>query len=58
MKLFNTFKNLFSAKSEKKEAEKTTTTKKAECISEYENTGTVEMRAFYAKDDCSHHFYK
>jgi hypothetical protein len=30
----------------------------AECISEYENTGTVEMRAFYAKDGCSHYFYK
>lgn len=31
---------------------------KNECILEYENTGTVEMRAFYAKDNCPHQFWK
>lgn len=31
---------------------------KNECISEYENTGTVEMRAMYAKDNCPHQFWK
>lgn len=31
---------------------------KAECLSEYENTGSVEMRKFYAKDNCTHNFWK
>lgn len=31
---------------------------KNECILEYENTSTVEMRAFYAKDNCPHQFWK
>lgn len=31
---------------------------KEECISEYEDTGSVEMRARYAKDNCTHVFWK
>ena len=30
---------------------------KQECLSEYENTGSVEMRSFYAKDGCTHNFW-
>ena len=31
---------------------------KAECISEYENTGSVEMRSYQAKDGCTHTFWR
>ena len=31
---------------------------KMECISEYENTGSIEMRAFYAKDNHAHEFWR
>ena len=31
---------------------------KAECLSEYENTGSVEMCSYQAKDGCTHNFWK
>lgn len=31
---------------------------KAECISEYENTGSVEMRSYQVKDGCTHTFWR
>jgi hypothetical protein len=31
---------------------------KAECISEYENTGSVEIRHYQSKDGCIHNFWK
>ena len=30
---------------------------KEECLSEYENTGSVEMSRVYSKDDCPHQFW-
>ena len=30
---------------------------KEECLSEYENTGSVEMSRMYSKDGCSHQFW-
>lgn len=31
---------------------------KNECISEYENTGSIEMSRFLSKDGCPHQFWK
>lgn len=31
---------------------------KKECLSEFENTGSVEMRRIYSKDNCTKTFWK